>query len=330
MCPARYLLIAAIGLACLFSGCSLHRPTGTGKAPAANIELTGTSFFPQEEYQCGPAALAALLVSSDVVTEPDLLSPDLYIPKRQGTLQLEIIGSIRRHDRIPYEIRQEMDAITAELKAGRPVLVLQNLGLKILPTYHYAVVIGVLSDGRVVLRSGITERLLMDMDDFLTTWQKAGSWGVIALKSDELPADRDISRYLEAVARVEATGNIELAEQCYKMVLSSYPHSDLAIFGLANTMFAQQHYTKAANLYSSLLKSNPAHYEAANNLAESLASLHCYQQAIEILDTFLLPSIRQSALTAFLLKTREEIRARLEAASGISADCSEIDRFIDF
>ena len=166
MCSARYLLIVAICVACLFSGCSFHRQTGTGKAPAAGIELTDTPFFPQEEYLCGPAALAALLVSSDVVTLPDLLSPDLYIPKRQGTLQLEIIGSIRRHDRIPYEIRPEMDAITAELKAGRTVLVLQNLGLKILPTYHYAVVIGVLSDGRVVLRSGTTERRLLDIDDF--------------------------------------------------------------------------------------------------------------------------------------------------------------------
>lgn len=324
---ARYLLITAICVACLFSGCSFHRQTGAGEAPAADIELTDTPFFPQEEYLCGPAALAALLVSSDVVTLPDLLSPDLYIPKRQGTLQLGIIGSIRRHDRIPYEIRPEMDAITAELKAGRTVLVLQNLGLKILPTYHYAVVIGVLSDGQVVLRSGTTERLLLDIDDFLTTWEKAGSWGVIALKSDELPTDHDISRYLEAVARVEATGNIQLAEQCYKTVLDRHPHSDLAVFGLANAMFAQHHYTTAATFYSYLLERNPAHAEAANNLAESLAALHCYQQAIELLDTFLCLNNVQSGLTAFLSKSlsksREEISARLEAAGGISADCSE-------
>jgi hypothetical protein len=326
MCSARYLLIAAICVACLLSGCSVHRQTGTGKAPAADIELTDTPFFPQEEYQCGPAALAALLVSADVVTAPDLLSPDLYIPKRQGTLQLEIIGSIRRHDRIPYEIRPDMDAITAELKAGRTVLVLQNLGLKILPTYHYAVVVGVLSDGQVVLRSGTTERLLLDIDDFLTTWEKAGSWGIIALKSDELPTDHDISRYLEAVARVEAAGNIQLAEQCYKTVLYRHPHSDVAIFGLANTMFAQHHYTTAATFYSSLLKRNPAHAEAANNLAESLAALHCHQQAIELLDTSLRLNNGQSGLPAFLSKTREEISARLEAAGGISADCSDIFR----
>lgn len=287
MRPAWNLLLAAIGAACLFSGCSLHQTTGTGKVPVSDIELTDTPFFPQEEYQCGPAALATLLVSTDVATLPDLLSPDLFIPKRQGTLQLEIIGSIRHHNRVPYQIRPEMDAITAELETGRTVLVLQNLGLKTLPTFHYAVVIGILRDGRVILRSGTTERLLMEMDDFLATWEKAGKWGVIALKADELPADQNIGRYLEAVAGVEATGNVQLAQQCYETVVYRHPHNDLAVFGLANTIFAQHKYSAAATFYSYLLKRNPDHAEAANNLAESLAALHCYDQALELLDTFL-------------------------------------------
>jgi tetratricopeptide (TPR) repeat protein len=322
MYAVRRLLFIAIGLVCLLSGCSYYQQVGTGQIPSADIELTGTPFFPQEEYQCGPAALATLLASSDIEILPATLSTELYIPKRQGTLQLEIIDSIRRHNRIPYQIRPEMDAITAELKAGRTVLVLQNLGLKILPTYHYAVIIGVLRDGSVVLRSGLAERLLMDRDDFMSTWAKAGKWGVIALKSDELPADNDINRYLEAVSRVEATGNIQLAEQCYQTVLYWHPQSELALFGLANTKYAKHQYTSAATLYSSLLKQNPDHAEAANNLAESLASLHCYQKAIDRLDTFLQQSNVQS-VPAFMLKTREEIRARLEAEGGISADCSE-------
>lgn len=300
-----------------------------GKIPATDIELPDTPFFPQEEYQCGPAALATLLVSSGVVTLPDILSADLYIPKRQGSLQLEIIGSIRRHNRIPYLIKPEMEAITEELRAGRAVLVLQNLGLKILPTYHYAVVVGILKDGRVVLRSGITERLVMERDNFLSTWSKAGNWGVLALKSDELPADHDIKRYLEAVSRIEATGNIQLAEKCYKTVLYRYPHSDLAIFGLANTKYAQRQYISAASLYASLLKLKPDHAGAANNLAETFASLHCYQQAMVLLDNFLRQSTLQPAQTAFLLKTRDEIGHRLDAADGISADCSETVHYND-
>lgn len=323
------LLLFLAAVASLFTGCGLHKVSGPGENPTADIELTNTPFFPQKEYQCGPAALAALLVSADVATRPDLLTPDLYIPGRQGTLQLEIIGAIRRHNLVPYEIKPRMTAITAELQAGRPVLVLQNLGLKILPTFHYAVVIGQLRDGRVILRSGVTERLIMEADDFLRTWEIAGSWGVIALKPDQLPADGDISAYLEAVAGLEATGNAQLAGQCYSTVLYHHPRNDLAVFGLANTLFAQHRYTAAAAYYSSLLKRNPAHAEAVNNLAETLAALHCYQQAITLLDDLPRPAATQTGKPAFLSNTRQEIKERLAEAGGISADCSKSVGLID-
>jgi len=281
------LVITLLCIATFLSGCSLPRSATTGDGTTVEIELTTVPFFPQEEYQCGPAALAALLVSSDVVTMPDLLSPALYIPKRKGTLQLEIIASIRSFNRIPYQLQPEVDDIIGELRAGRPVLVLQNLGLNIWPIYHYAVVVGVLRNGSLILRSGNTERLIMDRDTFLKTWEKAGQWATVALKGNELPADHDIARYLSAVSRIEAIGNVRLAEECYKTVLAHHPYNDLAIFGLANTMFAQNNFTAAATFYSYLLRRNPDRAEAANNLAESLAALHCYQLAIELLDRFL-------------------------------------------
>ncbi|SHO49329.1 PA2778 family cysteine peptidase [Desulfopila aestuarii] len=284
--PAKVLVIVLLCIASLLTGCSLPRSVTTDGA-TVEIELNTVPFFPQEEYQCGPAALAALLVSSDVVTLPDLLSPALYIPKRHGTLQLEMIASIRSFNRVPYQLRPEVDDIVGELRAGRPVLVLQNLGLNIWPVYHYAVVIGVLRNGSLILRSGTTERLIIERDTFLNSWEKAGQWAMVALKGNELPADHDLARYLSAVSRIEAIGNSQLAEECYKTVLTRHPYNDLAVFGLANTMFAQANFTAAATFYSYLLRRDPTRAEAANNLAESLAALHCYQLAIELLDRFL-------------------------------------------
>ncbi len=277
-------LLAAVGLACLIAGCSLHRPAVRSELPSADIELTTVPFFPQKEYQCGPAALATLLVSSDVVTLPDLLSPRLYIPQRKGSLQLELVAAIRSYERIPYQIKPGLDPVRAELRAGRPVLVLQNLGLSLLPVYHYAVVIGMQQDGSVILRSGTTERLIMAGDEFLASWEKAGGWGIVSLKAGELPADQDLANYLQAVARVEETGNTRLAGQCYTAVLQRYPSSEPALFGLANTMYAQRNFTAAAAYYSHLLRRNPRHAAAANNLAETLAALHCYRTALELLD----------------------------------------------
>ena len=54
------------------------------------VELTTVPFFPQEEYQCGPAALATVLTWTGVNVTPAELAPQVYLPERQGSLQLEI------------------------------------------------------------------------------------------------------------------------------------------------------------------------------------------------------------------------------------------------
>lgn len=269
------------------SGCSLHRTDALVNLPEHNIELVDTPFFPQERYQCGPAALAMLLAESGLYVIPDMLSPELFIPQRKGTLQLEIIGAIRRYNRIPYQIGTEVNAIIAELSAGRPVLVMQNLRLRTWPAYHYAVVVGIQSDGSIVLRSGKSERRIMTLQEFQSAWEKAGNWAVIALQEGEIPADHDILRYLSAIADVEATGNAVLAEQGYTAILKKHPYQETALFGLANSLYAQKRYTPAATFFAHLLRKDPYRAEFANNLAESLAALHCYNQAIELLDSFL-------------------------------------------
>jgi hypothetical protein len=58
---------------------------------------------------------------------------------------------------IPYVLEPEVTALAAELAAGRPVLVLQNLGLERAPVWHYAVVDGI-DQGDVILRSGTQQR----------------------------------------------------------------------------------------------------------------------------------------------------------------------------
>jgi hypothetical protein len=45
-------------------------------------ELAATPFFPQELYQCGPAALATALARAGVKTSPEVLSPRHPRPSR--------------------------------------------------------------------------------------------------------------------------------------------------------------------------------------------------------------------------------------------------------
>ena len=94
---ARVLLAVAIVLA---SGCASSLQTDRlVRAPedfAQRIELKEVPFFPQEAYQCGPAALATVLVAAGASVTPEALAPQAYLPERHGSLQLELVAATRR------------------------------------------------------------------------------------------------------------------------------------------------------------------------------------------------------------------------------------------
>ena len=122
-------VIAALAVA--LAGCATSPPLADGLPASAprSIELDSTPYFPQEDYQCGPAALATLLVASGVDVTPESLAPEVFLPERRGSLALELVGAARRHGRLPYVLATTADEMVEELEAGRPVLVLQNLGV---------------------------------------------------------------------------------------------------------------------------------------------------------------------------------------------------------
>ena len=146
------------------------------------VELTAVPFFPQEAYQCGPAALATVLNGSGLNVTPEELTPQVYLPERQGSLQFELLAAARRHGRVPYVLRPQLEAITTEIASGNPVLVLQNLGISAMPFWHYAVVVGFdLARAEVVLRSGREHRHVTSLRTFEHTWRRGDYWAVVVL-----------------------------------------------------------------------------------------------------------------------------------------------------
>ena len=285
--------------------------------PEQQLELEDTPFFPQKKYQCGPASLAMLLGASGAMVFPDDLVSRVYLPGRKGSLQLELIAATRKFGRIPYVINGNLSALIAELQAGRPVLVLQNLGLNILPAYHYAVVIGTLPDNKIVLRSGANKRLVMDAARFLTTWNRTGSWALIVLRPGELPEHPEPMDYLDAVSGFEASGNLSQSTQAYQAALAVWPEDQTAIIALANNYLLRSRYHEAELLFRRLLKINPQHIAAANNLAETLFRQGCYHQSLEkINETAELAKALNSPLKRIVFQTQLEIIRRIEETGG--------------
>jgi hypothetical protein len=249
---------------------------------AGSIELDDTPFYPQERYQCGPAALTTVLVKSGAAVSLDEIVDKVYLPGRQGSLQFELMAGSRTVGRLPYQVDGTLDAVWQELEAGRPVLVLQNLGVAAIPSWHYAVVVGI--DGeraQVILRSGTDKRRVTPIRTFLHTWRRGGYWGMVVLEPGELPATVDRSRYLEAVAGLEEAGRAAEAADAWRAALQEWPGDTVALFGLANAHLAQADYAAAEEAYRALLESDGKLNAARNNLALALAEQGKFDAAIE-------------------------------------------------
>ena len=242
----------------------------------AGIEMAETPFFPQQALQCGPAALATVLGAAGVEAQPDALVREVYTPGLGGSLQLELVAAARARGFLPYVIAPETDALLAELVAGRPVLVLQNLRLRTWPAWHYAVVIGAdPANETLVLRSGETRRLEMPAHRFLATWERAERWGLVLLEPGELPAKPDRAWYFDAVAGLEETGRYAAAAASWSAALQHWPGDDVALFGLGTARYLDGDLDGARAAYEGLLDQAPDHAAALNNLANVLADAGC-------------------------------------------------------
>lgn len=275
---------------------------------SAPLELEDTPFFPQERYQCGPAALATVLSASGVAVAPEALVDEVFLPGRQGSLQAELIAAARRRGRVPYRPPPSQEALAAELAAGRPVLVLQNLGVSAFPRWHYAVVVGMDPErDAYLLRSGTERRRVTGRGLFLRTWSRSGNWGLVMLGPGELPATDDPDGYLRAVAAVEATGGLALARAGYRAALGRWPGNRLARLGLGNIALAAGEPEEAASHYRLLLAADPDDLVALNNLAEALHRAGRPAEALPYVERALAAAPAGHPLRPILQRTRRDL-----------------------
>lgn len=268
--------LAGVLLVSLAGGCALGPRIDLQALAPEPTRLGNVPFFPQTAFQCGPAALAGVLGAAGVEATPEALSPQVYLPGRRGSLQLELVAATRRAGRLPYLIDPVPEALLAELRAGRPVLVLQNLRTPGFPVWHYAVVVGHdPARGRVVLNSGTREGMSMSARSFLRTWDWAERWALVVLTPGELPARADPRRYVETVAAFEPVAGAAAAELAWRAALQAWPQDPRPWLGLGNLAYAGGERREAARRYAEGLVRAPGDAVLANNLASVLGELGC-------------------------------------------------------
>ncbi|SCZ57780.1 PA2778 family cysteine peptidase [Thiohalomonas denitrificans] len=249
-------------------GCAGAPTLPASDAPQARVSAP---FFPQTLHHCGPAALASVLGWSGAAATPEQLAEWVYLPGREGALQAELLAEGRRQGRLTYLLEPSLESLVAELQAGHPVLVLQNLAFGWAPRWHYAVAVGYdLDAGIMELHSGTRQRYRSSLDTFYRTWKRAGRWAVVVLPPDRLPATAEPQRYLRAVIDLEAVGQTAAAKTGYRTALQRWSDSTPARVGLASLLYRQGDRTDAEQLLREALATEPTSVPVLNNLAHLL------------------------------------------------------------
>ena len=282
------LIAGFIFLSTLLSGCSFIAPQTYAlkeqRPPdlPRHAELTQVPFYPQEDYFCGPAALAMVLNAAGVKVSPEELVDQVYLPGRKGSLQVEMLAAARRHGLVAYELAPQLADLLREIAAGTPAIVLENFGpYSWFPVWHYSVVVGYDLDRlEVIRRSGKRPRLPTPLPVFEKIWKEESYWAMIAVPPDRVPLTATETRYAAAVAALEKSAQFKNALTGYNALLKRWPTSLAGQMGRGNVAYALHDLETAEAAFRQATRDHPDAAAAFNNLAEVLAEHGKFNEAI--------------------------------------------------
>ena len=275
------------------------------------VELTAVPFFPQADYQCGPAALATVLSHSGVEVTPEPLVSQVYLPSRQGSLQIEMLAAPRRYGRVSYQLAPRYADVLREVAAGNPVIVLQDVGPMLTPftQWHYAVLNGFdYPSGTLYLRSGTKARQEMPFTAFEREWMKSGYWAMVVTPPDRIPVTATEQGWMSAVLAMARAGDGAAATSAYAAALKRWPDNLPAAIGLANQHHARGAFADAVATLRVAQQKHPQSVIVINNLAQALSDQGRHAEALAQIET---ASDPQSPFAAEVRSTRQVIMERI-------------------
>ncbi len=314
----RLLFAAAVVL--VASGCAQMVPqtmalrTGWPHGVPQTQLVEGVPFFPQDEYQCGPAALATVLAFTGVPVTPEALVSQVYVPARRGSLQLEMLAAARRQGRVSYVLAPRYGDLLREVAAGNPVLVLQDVGA-IAQQWHYAVVNGFdYPSGTVYLRSGTVAKLEMPFTAFERSWMKSGYWAMVVTPPDRIPATATEHAWVNAVLAFTRVGTPEQVTTAFATALERWPENLAAAVGLANQLHARGSLARATEVLREARRRHPGSAIVANNLAQVLSDQGQQREALALIEQA--ASDPSNPFASEIRSTRESIVERIKRGGG--------------
>ena len=284
LCNARMLAGLFI---LMLTACSTQQIQTLRNSPPAHLpshtELIQVPFYPQQEHQCGPAALAIALQNAGIHVEPQQLTDFVYLPEKKGSLQVEMQAAARRHGMVAYLLAPRLTDIMEEVAAGNPVVILQNLGLSWYPVWHYAVVVGYdLTNEQMILRSGNEFRQTLPFFTFEKTWARSNYWAMVVVPPGRLPHTATPESYVLSITALEHSRPESDVWPAYVSAIQQWPDNLAAEIAAGNYAYSQHDLARAEHYFNAATQAHPDSVPALNNLAQTLSDLGQYKKALAV------------------------------------------------
>jgi hypothetical protein len=143
-----------------------------GRAEAA--EIPGVPFVKQAANFCGPASLASVMAFYGVPEDQDTIARSVYCQGLRGSLITDLENYARGKGFKTQLSQGTIDDLKGFIDAGRPVIVLVDLGFWVISRPHYLVITGY-TDNEMVGHTGFESSRHFSYEDFTKIWKKKGS-----------------------------------------------------------------------------------------------------------------------------------------------------------
>jgi len=174
---ARRVLLPGVSLGILFLifllwGCAGPSPKPSSKT-ARMIE--GVPFFPQEQFQCGPASLAGVLNYYGLRMTPTEIAAEIFSRQARGTLDMDMVFYAQRKGMKAEQYAGSIEDLQRSLDFQRPVIVLIDQGFWVYQNNHFMVAVGY-DERNLVVNSGKEEHKFIPWEAFVKSWEKTKFW----------------------------------------------------------------------------------------------------------------------------------------------------------
>lgn len=144
-------------------------------SPGTARIVEGVPFFPQEQFQCGPASLAGVLNYYGLRITPAEIAAEIFSRQARGTLDMDMAFYAQRRGMKAEQYAGNMEDLKRNLDSQRPVIILIDRGFWVYQNHHFMVAVGY-DEGNIVVNSGKEERKFISRDAFLKSWGKTKFW----------------------------------------------------------------------------------------------------------------------------------------------------------